>query len=121
MPDSIRDNPERNRFELDVGGEVAFASYRRAAGVITLTHTEVPHALRGRGFGSRLARGVLEHVRGRGLRVVPACGFVAAFIDAHTEFADLLASSPRAAARDERRRTTRRWNTRISMHVSTRR
>ena len=42
------------RFELNVDGNIAFANYRNIDGVITITHTEVPSALRERGVGARL-------------------------------------------------------------------
>ena len=58
--------------------------------MITLTHTEVPPALGGRGVGSALVRGVLEAARARGLKVVPKCPFVSAFMGRHPEFNDLL-------------------------------
>ncbi len=88
MPE-IRDNPERHRFELDADGHVAFASYARADGVLTINHTEVPQALNGRGIGSALVRGVLDIARAQGLKVRPRCPFVAAYIDKHPEYADL--------------------------------
>ena len=38
----VRDNPERHRFEIDLGGgEFAFAAYRLPQGKILFTHTEV--------------------------------------------------------------------------------
>ena len=37
------------RFELEAEGHTAFASYRNIDGVIAITHTEVPYALRERG------------------------------------------------------------------------
>jgi predicted GNAT family acetyltransferase len=58
--------------------------------VITLTHTEVPPTLRGQGIASRLTRGVLEAARAQGLKVVPRCSFVAAFMGRHPEFNDLV-------------------------------
>jgi hypothetical protein len=42
---SVRDNAALHRFELDVEGRIAFATYRRADGVITFLHTETPRAL----------------------------------------------------------------------------
>lgn len=87
----VTDNAERSRYEMDVDGHTAYVTYRRHGDRITLIHTEVPEALSGRGVGSKLARGVLDDVRRRGLRVVPECEFIAAFIDRHSEFADLLA------------------------------
>jgi len=41
-----------NRYELTVDGVTAFASYRRTARRDTITHTETPAALRGRGIAS---------------------------------------------------------------------
>ena len=88
---AVRHNAANHRFELDVDGGQAFAFYRLADGVMTFTHTEVPAALRGRGIGSRMMRGVLESVRALGFKVVPLCPFVAHYIDRHPEFADLVA------------------------------
>jgi len=59
--------------------------------VISLDHAEVPSALEGRGLGSKLVRATLDQVRSEGLKVVPRCSFVAAFIRRHAEYADLLA------------------------------
>ena len=58
--------------------------------MITLTHTEVPPALGGRGVGSALVRGVLEEVRARGRKVAPKCLLVSAFMGRHPESNDLL-------------------------------
>ena len=91
MPATVRDNPDRHRYELEVDGHVAFAEYGLTAGVITFIHTEVPKELGGKGVGSTLARGALEDVRRRGLRVVAQCPFIKGFIDKHAEFNDLLA------------------------------
>ncbi len=90
MGDTVRDNTEQHRFELDVEGHVAVSYYKVANGVITFMHTEVPKELEGRGIGSRLVRGELEIARARGLKVVAKCPFVAAYIAKHPEFADLL-------------------------------
>lgn len=91
MPDTVRDNSEQHRFELRVDDHLAAAYYTRAPGVITFVHTEVPDALSGRGVGSKLVRGALDAVRAEGLKVVPRCAFVKAFIDKHPDYADLLA------------------------------
>jgi len=90
VTETVRDNPALNRFELDVDGEVATAYYRLSPGVITFVHTEVPPKFSGRGVGSKLARGALDAVRARGLKVVTQCPFMAAFIGKHPEYNDLL-------------------------------
>ncbi len=90
-PDTVRDNPARHRFELDADGHVAFSEYTLDGKILTLRHTEVPKELEGRGIGSRLAKGVLDLARSRGLKVVPRCPFIKGWIGKHPDYADLLA------------------------------
>jgi predicted GNAT family acetyltransferase len=91
MAEEVRDNPERQRFELDVDGVTAIAEYRIRDGVITFTHTEVPEALSGRGIASRLIKGALDQVRVRGLKAISHCSFVSGYLQKHAEYDDLLA------------------------------
>ena len=86
----VNDNPEKSQFEMIVDGHTALAAYRLKPGMITFTHTEVPKELGGRGIGSQLARGALDQSRERGLKVVPLCPFIKAYIEKHPEYADLL-------------------------------
>lgn len=88
---TVRNDTARSRYELDAGEAVAFAAYERREGRLVFTHTEVPEALSGRGIGSALARGALDDVRASGLRVVPLCPFIAAFIERHPDYRDLVA------------------------------
>jgi predicted GNAT family acetyltransferase len=90
MLSAIRDNTALSRFELDVDGGVAFVSYRRANGVLFLTHTEVPRHLRERGIGGQVVQATLEAARAQGMKVTPRCGFVARYIAEHPEFQDML-------------------------------
>ncbi|TFI57715.1 N-acetyltransferase [Sphingomonas parva] len=87
----VQDNPAAHRFELVANGEIAIAEYRLEEDRIVFTHTMVPPALEGQGIGSRLVRGALDQVRARGLKVVPRCPFVRAYIERHEEMQDLLA------------------------------
>ena len=91
MSDDVRNNTAESRFELDADGHTAVIFYRMEPGVITLVHTEVPQALSGRGVGSRIVRGALEQARALGLKVVPKCPFVSAYMAKHPEFNELLA------------------------------
>ena len=90
MSDGVRNNIPEHRFELDADGHTALAYYTLEPGVITFTHTEVPQELSARGVGSRLVRDALEQVRAQGLRVVPKCPFVSAYLGKHPEYNDLL-------------------------------
>lgn len=87
---NVKDNPERSRFELEEDGHVAFANYRREGDVLVIPHVEAPPELRGGGAAGRLMQGVMETVRAQGLKVVPTCGYAAAWIKRHKEFEDLV-------------------------------
>lgn len=91
MPSPIRDNAARSRFELEADGVTVFMNYRLAGNVISLDHTETPVAARGRRLASRLTKGVLDEMRSRGLKIVPRCPFVRAYVERHPEYRDLVA------------------------------
>jgi predicted GNAT family acetyltransferase len=90
MASPLRDDKARSRFELDVDGITAFMNYRLAGDVITLEHTETPVEARGRGIASQLVAAVLKTARARGLKIVPRCPFVRAYLAEHPEYRDLL-------------------------------
>ncbi|HEU4962117.1 MAG TPA: GNAT family N-acetyltransferase [Sphingomonas sp.] len=87
---NVRDNRAEQEFELEVDGHRAIAAYQREGDRIVFTHTHVPKAIEGRGVGSKLIRAALDQVRDEGLKVVAHCPFVAAFIERHPEYRDLL-------------------------------
>ena len=91
----VRDNAERQRFEIDLGDAIAFAEYKFGPGTIIFTHTEVPPQHEGKGIGSTLIRAALASARERGLNVVPLCPFFAAYMRKHEEVRDLLDSEER--------------------------
>jgi uncharacterized protein len=91
MPTSVRQNPALSRFELDVDGHIAFANYRLADGVLAITHTEVPQALRERGIGAQLVLGTVQAARAQGLKVRPLCSFARYVIAHHPDVQDLVA------------------------------
>jgi uncharacterized protein len=86
-------NKAKHRYEIAVDGHIAATYYAIADGVITFIHTEVPPELGGKGIGSKLIKGALDQVRSDGLKVIAQCPFVKAFIDKHSDYADLLKSS----------------------------
>ena len=90
MSNNVRDNTKLHRFELDTDGHIAFSEYKRGDGLLTIMHTEVPKELGGRGMGSTLMKGVLDTARVQGLKVQPLCPFAKAYIERHSEYADLL-------------------------------
>ncbi|MDP2332530.1 MAG: GNAT family N-acetyltransferase [Reyranella sp.] len=83
---TVRHNEARSRYELDTEHGVAIAVYSRQGDRLIFSHTEVPPESEGRGIGSQLVRFALDDARKRGLKIVPACSFVADFVCRHPEY-----------------------------------
>jgi predicted GNAT family acetyltransferase len=90
----VVDSPERSRYEAVVGERIlGIVEYDLdpAGERIVLVHTEVLPDAEGMGVGSRLARGALEDVRARGLKLTVECEFIGAYVKRHRrEYEDLL-------------------------------
>ena len=92
MDTELRDAPDSNRYELRSGDDlVGFLAYRLHGEVIRLVHTEVLPEFNGQGHAATLTRAALDDARSRGLSVRPDCPYVAAYIEKHPEYADLVA------------------------------
>lgn len=88
---AVLHNAADHRYEVTVDGHLSVCEYELAGERIIFTHTLVPAELRGRGIAEKLVRAALADVRTAGRQVVPACSYVAKFIERHKEFQDLLA------------------------------
>ncbi len=91
MSPSIQHDQAARRFTTRVDDVDCLLDYRLAASVMTITRTEVPAAVGGRGIASALVQSALDVARANSWRVVPACSFAAAWIKRHPAYADLLA------------------------------
>lgn len=90
LPTTI-DSPERSRFEIRVGEELAgFAAYRHRGGPIEFVHTEIDERFAGQGLGGQLIRFALDTARREGLQVLPFCPFVRSYIVEHREYLELV-------------------------------
>jgi len=97
MSTTIADNPEQQRYEIRVDGEVAgFVRYQAKPGQIAFIHTEVDDRFEGQGLGSKLIAFALDDARERGLAVLPFCPFVNGYIQRHGEYVDLVPEDRRA-------------------------
>ena len=90
----VLDVPAQQRYEARLGDDVVgFSEYRRVErDRIILFHTEVDPAFEGKGFGGRLAAGVLDDIRARGICATVKCPFISAYLKRHREYDDLLTS-----------------------------
>jgi uncharacterized protein len=87
----VVDNRKRQRYELWMGRRRAgFIEYLSEPGVVVMVHTEVDPAFEGQGLGDRLVAGALDDLRARGLKLLPMCPFVRAYLGRHPEDADLV-------------------------------
>ena len=84
--------PAKQRFAAIVDGVEAVLDYEQRGAVLCLTHTGVPPRIGGRGIGGELVRTALEYARTKGLKVVPACAYVAAYIERNPQYGDLVAA-----------------------------
>ncbi len=88
----VSNDEEQGRYVARLDGtEVGTAAYELTDDTIVFTHTVVDEDVEGRGVGSTLIGHALDDARDRHLTVVPQCGFVAAFMDEHPDYQDLLA------------------------------
>jgi predicted GNAT family acetyltransferase len=79
-----------SRFEVALEGQRCVLDYRLADGVMTITHTGVPVAVRGRGIAAELVAAAFATARLQGWKVHPACSYAASWVHKHPDQADLL-------------------------------
>lgn len=87
----VTDNTEESRFELIVDGHTAYADYHYSGDVLYIDYVFAPEALRGRGAAGQLMSGVGAIARERGNKIVPICGYAAAWLKRSHDHRDLLA------------------------------
>lgn len=86
----VINNTQAHRFEVNLDGEVAFAEYRLKPGQIILPHTVVPPAFAGKGVAGALATFAFGYARAGGLKVIPTCPFMSAWVKKHPEQQDIV-------------------------------
>ncbi|EIM01623.1 acetyltransferase [Rhodanobacter thiooxydans] len=90
MSFAIQHDRLAHRFETHVDGELCLLDYTLAADVMTITRTEVPAVVGGRGIAAALVQEALAAARAEGWKVVPACSYAAAWMQRHPAYHDLL-------------------------------
>lgn len=86
MEPRVVDNPELHRYELYVGEDLAGQiAYSQRNGAVTLIHTEIDPAFKGRGLGDAIVAAALVDLEERDLRMIPVCPFVRSYLERHPE------------------------------------
>jgi uncharacterized protein len=80
-----------SRFEIEEGGQTAYLEFELdATGWLTLWHTEVPEALRGRGLATELAKAAFDYAKANELRVDVICPIALRYLEQHPELRPLV-------------------------------
>jgi predicted GNAT family acetyltransferase len=78
---------ESDRFSISVDGQqVGFTEYVDRNGQRIFPHTEVRDDFGGRGLGTIVIGEALQATLDAGLRIVPVCPMVTAYVKKHSEF-----------------------------------
>ena len=89
--DKQQSSVTKSRFEIDQDNETAYIEFEiDGAGWMTIWHTEVPAALRGRGIATELAQAAFEHAKANHLRVDVICPLALSYLSSHPEYKSLL-------------------------------
>jgi predicted GNAT family acetyltransferase len=87
------DTPAAGRLDSVVEGAGVFALYRRQPGRLIIDHVEAPVALRGTGAAGHFMAALAEIARAKGDKIVPLCGYAAAWFRRNPQHHDVLAES----------------------------
>ncbi|MGZ4793914.1 MAG: GNAT family N-acetyltransferase [Ilumatobacteraceae bacterium] len=82
---------EADRFTISVEGRpVGFTEFADRDGQRVFPHTEVDDEFEGRGLATIVVAEALQATKDDGLRIVPVCKLVAAYVEKHSEFSDVV-------------------------------
>jgi predicted GNAT family acetyltransferase len=86
---SITHNPAENRFEVWIENQLSKLDYLEDGDTIVMTHVGVHPDHRGQGVAAKLTEVALEYAKGKSLRVIPMCSYVATYIRRNPQYAEL--------------------------------
>ena len=82
---------EADRFTISVEGRpVGFTEFADRDGQRVFPHTEVDDEFEGRGLATIVVAEALQATKDDGLRIAPVCKLVAAYVEKHSEFSDVV-------------------------------
>jgi predicted GNAT family acetyltransferase len=83
MVEEFRDNKASGRFELDVDGQIVYATYNFDGKILYINYVEAPPGLRGSGATGRLMEHIVEIANAQDCKIVPICGYAATWLRRH--------------------------------------
>jgi quinol monooxygenase YgiN/predicted GNAT family acetyltransferase len=87
----VHDNPESQTYDALVGDEIVGTMlYEHEGPRLVLTHTAVQPRFQHHGIATALIAAALDDIRLQGKKITILCPLVHRFIDAHSEYADLV-------------------------------
>ncbi|MFW8565649.1 GNAT family N-acetyltransferase [Orrella sp. 11846] len=87
---NIEHDRQQQQFSMMVDGHQCVLDYQLNGNTMTVTHTGVPSAVGGRGLAAQITKFALDHAKAQDWRVIPACSYVAVYIERHPEYQSLL-------------------------------
>lgn len=87
---NVVNNKDKQRFELNLGTDVAYMEYRFQNDTKVLMHTYVPEKYRGKGNALKFIQQVLDDIRKAKTQVMVNCAAVSRFLKEHPEYNDLV-------------------------------
>jgi predicted GNAT family acetyltransferase len=88
-PTTVTAEPDRYTIAVE-GNQVGKAEFLDRGDRRVFTHTEVDKNYEGRGLATILIGQALQQTRDAGLRIVPRCPMVAAYVSKHDEYQDIV-------------------------------
>ena len=74
---------EKKRFEMEVGGHLAYVEYVERDGCLDIIHTCVPKPIGGRGIASELVDAAYRYADSSGLGRRGTCPYAAVWLERH--------------------------------------
>ena len=87
---TVSNNKVNLQFQVELGGEIAYLTYRFYKNNIAFMHTFVPNKLSGRGIASALASYAFAYAGEQKKLVMVYCPFVSKFIKKNTKYLSQL-------------------------------
>jgi len=81
----VVDDPDDNRFVLELEGSSGELVYELRGDRLILIHTEIPESLQGHGLGGKLVRAALDRAESERLTVVPWCPYARHWLREHPD------------------------------------